>query len=217
MQINISVDDSTSFIQFTALAALFNTLAVADRSDAAIAFDKGVVVAMPQPRVTDVTTTIGELATDPAPVVETPAQVEAAAQTKRSRRTKAEIEADKAKEAAALEVEVSRIAEAEAAAYKSNEAELAKIEAAEVINTEIGEITQPDAALGDDTPADEFETNVGEKAFTEAEVQQLATLVARTKGPDVVKGKIAELGAARISMLTAAQLNQLGAFLEAQK
>jgi outer membrane biosynthesis protein TonB len=49
--------------------------------------------------------------------------------------------------------------------------------------------------------------------YTEAEVQKLATLTARTKGPDVVKSKIAELGAARIAELNEAQLAILGDYL----
>ena len=56
-----------------------------------------------------------------------------------------------------------------------------------------------------------------EKAFSEGDVQALATLIARSKGPDVVRNKIAELGCARISALTAKQINELGTFLESQK
>jgi len=48
-------------------------------------------------------------------------------------------------------------------------------------------------------------------------VQNLASSVARAKGPQIVKDKIAELGATRIAALTADQLNSLGAFLETQK
>ena len=55
------------------------------------------------------------------------------------------------------------------------------------------------------------------KTYTEADVQALATLVARAHGPDVVKEKIAELGGARIADLDAAKLNALGAFLETKK
>lgn len=52
------------------------------------------------------------------------------------------------------------------------------------------------------------------KTFTAADVQQLATVIARTHGADLVKGKIAELGGARIADLKGEQLNALGDFLE---
>ena len=55
------------------------------------------------------------------------------------------------------------------------------------------------------------------KTYSEAEVQTLASVVARTKGAGIVKDKIAELGKARIAELDPNQLNLLGAFLEGQK
>ena len=55
------------------------------------------------------------------------------------------------------------------------------------------------------------------KTYTEADVQALATVVARAHGPDVVKEKIAELGGARIADLDVGKLNALGAFLETKK
>ena len=123
----------------------------------------------------------------------------------RRRRTKAEIEAEAAEKAAldaaelaAAATEGSKVADAEAAAQASNEAAATVVEEPKV---------------------DDFEKAVvtGGKTFTEAEAQQLATVVARTKGPQVVKDKIAELGATRIGDLTADQLNELGNFLEARK
>lgn len=51
------------------------------------------------------------------------------------------------------------------------------------------------------------------KTYTAAEVQQQATVVARTHGADLVKAKIAELGGARIADLNAEQVNTLGAYL----
>jgi hypothetical protein len=54
----------------------------------------------------------------------------------------------------------------------------------------------------------------GGKDYTEAEVQDLAGKVARGVGPEVVKQKIAELGAARIAELTQEQRNALGEFLK---
>lgn len=68
-------------------------------------------------------------------------------------------------------------------------------------------------------PPEEFETvaATGGKTYVEADVQQLAAVVARSKGPNVVKDKIAELGATRIAALTAEQLNLLGAYLDSLK
>lgn len=121
-----------------------------------------------------------------------PAVEATATATKRSRRTKAEIEAEAAAPVVAPQVEVPVVTE--------------------VIDTQTGEITQA---------AEEFETAglavTNGKTYGEAEVQQLATIIARTKGPQVVKDKIAELGAPRIAALTPEQLNTLGAFLESQK
>lgn len=72
-----------------------------------------------------------------------------------------------------------------------------------------------EAPIAEPTAADS-EWEHTSKTYTEADVQALATLVARAKGPDTVKDKIAELGGARIADLDAAKLNALGAFLEAQ-
>ena len=87
---------------------------------------------------------------------------------------------------------------------------------AEVVDTATGEITQ---AAAPDVAPEEFEaaSPAKGKTYGEAEVQQLATIVARTKGPQIVKDKIAALGAARIAALSADQLNELGAYLETQK
>ena len=50
-------------------------------------------------------------------------------------------------------------------------------------------------------------------AFNEAQVQNVATAVARAHGADVVKAKIAELGAVRIATMTPEQLDSLGSYL----
>lgn len=116
----------------------------------------------------------------------------------RRRRTKAEIEAEAAEKAA-----LDAAAEAEAKAQE------------DAIS---GEVAAVATTVVEEPKVDEFEkVAAGGKTFTEAEAQQLATVVARTKGPQVVKDKIAELGATRIGDLTADQLNELGNFLEAQK
>jgi len=125
---------------------------------------------------------------------------------KRSRRTKAEIEAEKA------------AAEAAAAAAIANAQST-------VVHENVGQATY-DAAPNDATPnepgPDEFEVAAGgtattTKNYTEAEIQQIATIVARAHGADAVKNKIAELGGSRIAGLGQEKLNQLGAYLEGLK
>lgn len=123
---------------------------------------------------------------------------------KRRRRSKEEIAAE------ALAAENARVAAAEAEAQASNEAGLAEAQA-EVPATETrGEPTEEPEAFETVTPA------TG-KNYTEAEVQQIATVVARTHGADKVKNKIAELGAQRIAGLEQGKLNELGAYLEGLK
>lgn len=205
MQVQINVGQETSTHELRSLAVFFNHLAAAGAPPVeqyAGATGSTVIIAP-----------VASQTVEPATVVDTqpgsqPPEA-GSEKTRRTRRTKAEIEA----EAEAVALENSRIAEAEALAQKNNEAGLAKIETAEKINTETGEIT-----AGADT-VEEFETAgaAGGKTYTEAEVQNLASSVARAKGPQIVKDKIAELGATRIAALTADQLNSLGAFLETQK
>ena len=97
-----------------------------------------------------------------------------------------------------------RVTETEAAEQPTTEAaQQPTTEVAEQPTTEVAEQPTTEVATG--------------KSYTEADVQALATLVARAKGPDAVKEKIAELGGARIADLDADKLNQLGAFLEEQK
>lgn len=203
MQVNIHVDSSTLPNQFVALANLFRELSCVLPASA-----------QPQQHVFE-----NKLPVDSAELDE-PEVVVAHAETKpavtRRRRTKAELEAEKAALDTAA-IEGSTVADAEAAAQASNEAELAKIEAQAANKAELAELAEIKAA--EEAKVDEFEkvAATGSKTFTEAEAQQLATVIARTKGPQVVKDKIAELGAVRIGDLTADQLNELGNFLEAQK
>ena len=72
--------------------------------------------------------------------------------------------------------------------------------------------TGAQAAAATAAPSDE-----GGKTYTAADVQQLATVVARTHGADKVKDKIAELGGTRIADLTEQQVNELGKFLSEVK
>ena len=92
-------------------------------------------------------------------------------------------------------------------------AEAAAPAAAEPAAPAPAEATAPDEPSK--TSAEEWDATG--KTYTEADVQALATVVARAHGPDVVKEKIAELGGSRIADLDAAKLNALGAFLETKK
>jgi len=192
MQVNVHVDAETTSVQFVALANFFTELS-------------GVPAAVRvQPPSDPANLDEPEIVVIPETTTTT---------TTKRRRTKAEIAADEAAaKVAAAEAEAkaqeeaisgegSVVAEAEAAAQSSNEAALAEIKAAEAATVVV----------------DDFEKVAGGKTYTEAEAQQLATVIARTKGPQVVKDKIAALGATRIGDLTADQLNELGNFLEAQK
>lgn len=118
---------------------------------------------------------------------------------KRRRRSKEEIAAENA-----------RVAAAEAEAQASNEAGLAEAQA------EVPAETPPEPAA-EEPEAFETVTPATGKNYTEAEVQQIATVVARTHGADKVKNKIAELGAQRIAGLEQGKLNELGAYLEGLK
>ena len=55
------------------------------------------------------------------------------------------------------------------------------------------------------------------KQYSAPEIQQLAAVIAKTKGPAIVKNKIAEFGKTLVAQLDSDQLNELGAFLESQK
>jgi hypothetical protein len=96
----------------------------------------------------------------------------------------------------------------------------------EVTKADYDKLVADKAAAGNEAPAPtptapETTSGVAEtpvsaspsKDYTEAEVQDLAGKVARGVGPEVVKDKIAALGASRIAELTQEQRNDLGAFL----
>ena len=197
MQIKAKVGGNTTSGEFRALAIFFDALAQNKASE----FDS-------EPKVVGSAVAVAptnEQASQAQPKVE--AQQAQVQQTTRRRRTKAEIEAD---EAAKKQAEINKDGAAEAEA-KNQETAVA----AETIDISTGEITT--------TPVEEFEKVANEpavtngKTYSEAEVQTLASVVARTKGAGIVKDKIAELGKARIAELDQNQLNLLGAFLEGQK
>lgn len=215
MKLNIEVDSNTTPVQFSALAGLFNVLAVPDGIH-----NKATPTPVPL-----TASYVGDgcdgqqETTTPAPEVEA---VKEEPKVTRRRRTKAEIEADEK-----LAADNSKVADAEALVQQNNEAAITAdtetdpvvtADTGETVNTVTGEITggERDTTPAADT-AETVDADPNEKAFTEGEVQALATLIARSKGPDIVRNKITELGGTRISALTAAQINKLGAFLESQK
>lgn len=73
---------------------------------------------------------------------------------------------------------------------------------------------EPATASRSEPEPEAFEVAATGKNYTEAEVQQIATVVARTHGADKVKAKIAELGGQRIAGLGQDKLNQLGDYLD---
>ena len=209
MQIKAKVGGNTTSGEFRALAIFFDALAQNKASE----FDS-------EPKVVGSTVAVAptnEQASQAQPKVEV--QQPQVQQTTRRRRTKAEIEADEAaKKKADEETEAKNQEDAisdEAAAIAAADTTTTTTAVGETVDTSTGEITT--------TPVEEFEKVANEpavtngKTYSEAEVQTLASVVARTKGAGIVKDKIAELGKARIAELDPNQLNQLGAFLEGQK
>lgn len=203
MKIKLIIGAATSAGEFKALGNLFVDLAKVREGElqnepvvevAQVKLDPPVV-----PQVTaEVVQAQASAAVEPEPETK----------PRRTRRTKAEIEADEAATKAAPADAVTEVAaadgDAEAAANQEarNQEDAISGESAgaqpEVVNTSTGEI-------------------VSGKTYTEADVQQLASIVARSKGPGIVKGKIAELGGDRIAALSAEKLTLLGAYLEQQK
>ena len=202
MQIKAKVGGNTTSGEFRALAIFFDALAQNKASELIPAPEQPAQLPTAE---TKVIVSDAPVQDQPQGVEQTAAEVET---TRRRRRTKAEIEAD---EAAKKQAEINNDEAAEAEA-KNQETAAA---AAETVDTGTGEITT--------TPVEEFEKVANEpavtngKTYSEAEVQTLASVVARTKGAGIVKDKIAELGKARIAELDPNQLNLLGAFLEGQK
>lgn len=187
MQVQINVGQETSSHELRSLAIFFNHLAAA-----------GEVVSVGQPPVIEKVQVQVVQPETVTPTNEAPLPEAGSEKTRRARRTKAEMEAAQAAPAAQAEQGEQEPVAAPPAT-----------QVAEAIDTATGEITG----------VEEFETApaAGAKTYTEAEVQKLASDVARAKGPQIVKDKIAELGATRIAALTADQLNSLGTYLESQK
>ena len=129
---------------------------------------------------------------------------------KRRRRTRAEIEAENAERS-----QVSVIEDTDPHQTQVEQgAEAATVIAEDTSGNDQAAPTPtvPETTNGAaETPATESPSDG--KTYTAAEVQQQATVVARTHGADLVKAKIAELGGARIADLNAEQVNTLGAYL----
>ena len=126
---------------------------------------------------------------------------------KRSRRTKAEIEADAAKAAAPVEPAAETPAPTEPEQVPAIETPAP--------TPDVQPQVTPQSETASAEPASESPSDG--KTYAAADVQQLATVVARTHGADLVKGKIAELGGTRIADLKQEQLNALGTFLAGVK
>ena len=198
MKLSVKVDQSTSPAELIILAGTFESLALAR---------EGHVVSVPAEDAGD----------DPTPgetvVVQVPNDAHSSGAgfdaPKRRRRTKAEIEAA----AAPVEPEPEAPAPTEPEqaippGAPGNE-QPAPTPAATATDTAPAQAPAEPAAA----TASPSEPAPAGKEYTEAEVQDLAGKVARSVGPEVVKGKIAELGASRIAELTQPQRNELGAFL----
>jgi hypothetical protein len=173
-----------------------------------LAFDRGAHLTVPAD--CEPAAQIEEPGDDPTPgdTVHVPAGTEA---PKRRRRTKAEIEAEKlAEERAQVAYDQARNhPDPEPAGEVHPEpAPLPELPAP----TPAAPVTEPAEAAAP-APAAASPSEPAAKDYTEAEVQDLAGKVARSAGPEVVKEKIAALGASRIAELTQEQRNALGDFL----
>jgi len=213
MNVQINVGQETTISEYRALATFFNQLGnfnqqLAPSGDQPLISNEFVKEGCAQFNGDNVLTAVAPETTTVATLPEAGSE-----KTKRTRRTKAEIEAE-ATANAAQRPEVGADKPAEAGQLGGG-----LLDAGEKIDTATGEITKQVATDNGTAPVEEFETAgaAGGKTYTEAEVQNLASSVARVKGPQIVKDKITELGATRIAALTADQLNSLGAYLETQK
>ena len=201
MKAKFNIDGSTTQVQHLALAQFFIALAAgAGAAPQVGGLDE--LVGEDEPEFTP------SLGAEPATPVVAGTEVEA---PKRRRRTKAELEA-----------------EAAVNAPKTQPEELAAAEKAEAGNVQPAStqpVTEQLVPVASSTPAvaspsepapDSYETAApagASKAYTEAEIQDLAGRVARAVGPEVVKAEITALGAARIANLSPEQRNTLGAVL----
>lgn len=198
MKLALKVNRHTTESELIILSALFESLALAR---------EGHVVSVPAEECS------GD---DPTPaetvVVQVPPAAAGEDAPKRRRRTKAEIEAQ-----AAAEAEVEQAAPA-APVEAGNVETPAPTPDVQPQVTPPSETASTAPASASPSEPEAFEVAAaGGKTYAAADVQQLATVVARTHGADLVKGKIAELGGTRIADLKQEQLNALGTFLAGVK
>lgn len=203
MKLKLNVTRHTTASELIILGALFESLALAR---------EGHVVSVPAEDAGD----------DPTPADTVVVQVPPTGEDKpkRSRRSKAEIEAEKlvaAEAEAQVEQAVAPDAPTEPEQAPATETP-APTQAVQPQATPPSETASTEPASASPSEPEAFEVAAaGGKTYAAAEVQQLATVVARTHGADLVKGKIAELGGTRIADLKQEQLNDLGAFLAGVK
>ena len=204
MKANFKIDGSTTQVQHLALAQFFIALAAgAGAAQQVGGLDE--LVGEDEPEFTP------SLGAEPVAPVVSDTEVEA---PKRRRRTKAELEAEA--HAAMLKALRAEVAAAE-------KAEAGNVQAAVTQTAPVTDTTEAQAASStraaaspSETAPDSYETAApagASKAYSEAEIQDLAGRVARAVGPEVVKAEITALGAARIADLSPEQRNTLGAVL----
>ncbi len=207
MKLKLRVDGSTTVSELRLLGAFFTGLAeqyapvdeaeLVEPEPPSIPLNREEpVVHVPTPTTTEVVTT------------------QEGGKVKRTRRTRAEIEAGA--ELAKLAEENSKVADADAAVQDSNEASLAEIEVAQeptpladqAAATQIAPVTDaaqtaPEPAAS--TPVTESPSDT--KTYTPAEVQKIAVATAGRFGPEKVKAIIAQYpGAARIADIPVGEL-----------
>jgi len=201
MKAKFNIDGSTTQVQHLALAQFFIALAAGAGAAPQVGGLDELVGGLDEP---EFTTSLGA---EPAAPVVAGTEVEA---PKRRRRTKAELEAE-APKTQPEEVEAAEQAEA-------GNVQAAVTQTAPVTDTTAAPAASstPAAASPSEPAPDSYETAApagASKAYTEAEIQDLAGRVARAVGPEVVKAEITALGAARIADLSPEQRNTLGAVL----
>jgi len=205
MKLALKVNRHTTESELIILSALFESLALAR---------EGHVVSVPAEECS------GD---DPTPaetvVVQVPPAAAGEEAPKRRRRTKAEIEAQAAAEAeveqAVAPTEPEQAIPPGAPGNVETPAHTPDVQPPVTPQSETAS-TEPASASPSEPEAFEVAA-AGGKTYAAADVQQLATVVARTHGADLVKGKIAELGGTRIADLKQEQLNALGTFLAGVK
>lgn len=194
MHIQVTIDGDSTAVELVALSHFANELAL----------DRGAKVAVgPLVAPTDsAELEEPEVVVGQAPLVEGTAGTEA---PKRRRRTKEEIAAANAATTPTEPAPEAGNAEP-AVTQTANETTTEAVDPEPAAASPSEPVVEPEAF--------EVAAAASGKNYTEVEVQQIATVVARTHGADKVKAKIAELGAQRIAGLAQEKLNELGDYLD---